>query len=51
MLISGVGRGIGAQDVSASVSAMMGDSVKRIGEDMVGFVASFVISFRPSAMG
>lgn len=51
MLVRGVGIGIGAQDVSARVSAIMGDSVNRIGEDMVGFVASFVISFSPSAIG
>lgn len=51
MFVSVDGIGIGAQDINAIVNAMIGDSVNRIGEDMVGFVASFVISFRPSAIG
>lgn len=51
MLVSVFGMGIGAQDDRARVSAMMGDSVNRIGDDIVGFVGSFVISFRPSAIG
>lgn len=51
MLVRACGIGMGAQDVRASVSAIIGDKVNRIGEDIVGFVASFVISFRPSAIG
>lgn len=51
ILLSVDGMGIGAQDVRASVSARIGDSVNRRGEDMVGFVASFVMSFSPSAIG
>lgn len=51
MLVSGDGMGMGAQDVSAKVKAMIGDRVNRIGEDMVGFVASFVTSLSPSAIG
>lgn len=51
ILVSGYGIGIGAQDVSARVNAIIGDSVNKMGEDMVGFVASFVISFKPSAIG
>lgn len=51
MFVSGVGIGIGAHDVSARIRAMIGDRVNSIGEDIVGFVASFVMSFSPSAMG
>lgn len=51
ILVSACGMGIGAQDDRARVSAMMGDRVNRMGDDMVGFVGSFVISFRPSAIG
>lgn len=51
ILVSGDGIGIGAQDVSDRVNAIIGDSVNKTGEDIVGFVASFVISFRPSAIG
>lgn len=51
MLVSVEGIGIGAHDERARVSAMIGDSVNRMGDDMVGFVASLVISFRPSAIG
>lgn len=51
ILISGDGIGIGAQEIRASVRAMMGDMVKRIGDDIVGLVVSFEISFNPSAMG
>lgn len=51
ILVNVDGIGIGAQDVSARVSAIIGDSVNRMGEDIVGLVASFVISFRPSAIG
>lgn len=51
ILVNIVGIGIGAQDVNARVSAMIGASVNRTGEDIVGFVASFVISFSPSAIG
>lgn len=51
ILVSGDGIGIGAQDVSARVNAIIGDSINRMGEDIVGFVASFEISFNPSAIG
>lgn len=51
ILVSGDGMGIGAHDVKARVKAKIGDRVKRIGEDIVGFVASLVISFNPSAIG
>lgn len=49
--VSALGIGIGAQEIKDRDSAMMGDSVNRIGDERVGFVVSFVISFRPSAMG
>lgn len=51
MLVNGPGMGRGAHEIMARVRAMMGDRVKRRGEERVGFVASFVISFNPSAMG
>lgn len=51
MLISGDGIGIGAQEISARVRAMIGEIVNRIGEDIVGLVASLEISFNPSAIG
>lgn len=51
MLVSGIGIGIGAHDVSARIRAIIGDRVNSIGEDSVGFVASFVMSLSPSAMG
>lgn len=51
MLVSALGIGMGAQEIKAKVRAMMGDSVNRMGDESVGFVVSFVISFRPSAMG
>lgn len=51
MLVSALGIGIGAHEIMDSESAMIGDSVKRIGDERVGFVVSFVISLRPSAIG
>lgn len=51
MLVRANGIGIGAHDVSARVRAIMGDMVNKIGEESDGFVDSFVISFRPSAIG
>lgn len=51
ILVSGDGIGIGAQEISARVRAIIGDTVNRIGDDMVGFIASLVISFKPSAIG
>lgn len=51
ILMSGDGMGIGAQETSARVRAIIGDKVNRIGDDMVGFVASLEISLRPSAIG
>lgn len=51
IFVKGDGMGMGAQDVSAKIRAMIGDRVNRIGDDMVGFVASFVINFSPSAIG
>lgn len=51
MLVSGRGIGMGAQVVSARVSAMIGERVNRIGDESVGFVGSFRISFTPSAIG
>lgn len=51
MLVNALGIGIGAQEIIDNESAIIGDRVKRIGDERVGFVVSFVISFRPSAMG
>lgn len=51
MLVSGSGIGIGAQVVSARVSAKIGDRVNRIGDESVGFVGSFRMSLIPSAIG
>lgn len=51
MFVKANGIGIGAHDVSARVKAKMGDKVNKIGEERDGFVDSFVISFRPSAIG
>lgn len=51
MFASGNGIGIGAQVVNARVNAMIGESVNRIGDESVGFVGSFRISFMPSAIG
>lgn len=51
MFASGSGIGSGAQVVSARVSAMIGDSVNRMGDESVGFVGSFRISLIPSAIG
>lgn len=51
MLVSAFGMGIGAQEIKAKARAMMGESVNRIGDERVGLVVSFVINFRPSAMG
>lgn len=51
ILVSAFGMGIGAQEIRARDRAMIGESVNRIGDERVGLVVSFVISFRPSAMG
>lgn len=51
MLVSAVGMGIGDHEISDRDNAIMGDRVKSTGEDWVGLVVSFMISFRPSAMG
>lgn len=51
MFVSGNGIGIGAQVVNARVSAMIGESVNRIGDESVGFVGSFRMSLMPSAIG
>lgn len=47
----GYGRGKGAQSVMASVSANIGVSRKRIGEDVEGRTGSLIKSFTPSAIG
>lgn len=51
ILVNACGIGRGAHEIRARVRAMIGDSVNRMGEDMVGFVVSLMINFRPSAMG
>lgn len=51
MFISGDGIGSGAQVINAMVSAIIGESVKRMGDDIVGFVGSFMMSLIPSAIG
>lgn len=51
MLVSASGIGIGAQEIRARDRAMIGDSVNRTGDERVGLVVSFVINFRPSAIG
>lgn len=45
------GMGIGAQRVRASVSASIGASRKRTGEEVEGRTGSLMNSFTPSAMG
>lgn len=48
---SGDGIGNGAQVISASVSAIIGDIINSIGEDIVGLVGSLIINLMPSAIG
>lgn len=51
ILVSCDGMGRGAHVINASVSAIIGEMVNRIGDDMVGLVGSFMISLIPSAIG
>lgn len=48
---TGCGRGIGAQRVSASVSARTGAIKNKKGEAVEGLTGSLMKSFTPSAMG
>lgn len=51
MLVNAFGIGIGAQEIRDSERAIIGASVNKMGDEGVGFIVSFVISFSPSAMG
>lgn len=49
--MTGYGRGIGAQRVSARVSASIGARRNRTGEEVEGRTGSLINSFTPSAIG
>lgn len=49
--VTGYGRGIGAQRVSASVKASIGASRNNTGEEVEGRTGSLMNSFTPSAIG
>lgn len=51
ILVTGWGMGIGAQRVSARVSASRGVIRNKIGEAVVGRTGSLINSFKPSAIG
>jgi len=51
ILVSDDGIGSGAQVINASVSAIIGERINRVGEDIVGLFGSLIISLIPSAIG
>lgn len=51
MSVNEDGIGSGVHVISASVSAMIGDSMNKIGDDIVGLVGSLIINLIPSAIG
>lgn len=51
MSASGDGMGSGAQVIIDSVSAMIGDKINNVGDDIVGLFGSLIINLMPSAIG